>query len=215
MKIFIGSAIIKEIEWAEERGLIDGVSTNPSFLSKADRKLSEVVNDIFKLIKDRPVGIEAVSQEIDDIIEEARGISKIAKNVVVKIPLTDQGLIAIRKLAEKGIKTDATLVFTPAQALLAARAGATFVSIFVGGLNDAGNKGMEVVKEVVRIFQNYDMPTMVRASAIRNVREVEEAALAGADAATVPFKVLVQMFRHDLTDAGIRKYQTDWEKVPK
>lgn len=215
MKIFIGSAIIKEIEWAEERGLIDGVSTNPSFLCRADRKLSEVVNNIFKLIKDRPVGIEAISQETDDIIEEARGISKIAKNVVVKIPLTDQGLIAIRKLVGKGITTDATLVFTPAQALLAARAGATFVSIFVGRLNDAGKKGMDVVKETVQIFQNYDMPTLVRASSIRNVREVEEAALAGADAATVPFRVLVQMFRHDLTDAGIKKYQTDWEKVPK
>jgi len=215
MKIFIDTAIMKEIEWAEERGLIDGVTTNPTLLNKTDRKLAEVVHDILHLIKDRPVSIEAVSQEADELVREAKEISKLAKNVVIKVPMTDEGLKAARKLKAKGIHINVTLVFSASQALLAARAGATFVSIFVGRLDDAKQKGMDVVKETVQMFKNYDIPTNVIVASVRNVRHVEEAALAGADVATVPFKVLVQMYRHELTDKGIKKFLEDWEKIPK
>jgi len=215
MKIFIDTAIMKEIEWAEERGLVDGVTTNPTLLNKTDRKLAEVIHDIIRLIKDRPVSIEAVSKEADELVREAKEISKLAKNVVIKVPMTDEGLMAVRKLKAKGIHSNVTLVFSAAQALLAARAGATFVSIFVGRLDDAKQKGMEVVKETVQMFKNYDIPTNVIVASVRNVRHVEQAALAGADVATVPFKVLVQMYRHELTDKGIRKFLEDWEKIPK
>jgi transaldolase len=215
MKIFIDTAIMKEIEWAEERGLVDGVTTNPTLLNKTDRKLAEVIHDIIRLIKDRPVSIEAVSKEADELVREAKEISKLAKNVVIKVPMTDEGLMAVRKLKAKGIHSNVTLVFSAAQALLAARAGATFVSIFVGRLDDAKQKGMEVVKETVQMFKNYDVPTNVIVASVRNVRHVEQAALAGADVATVPFKVLVQMYRHELTDKGIKKFLEDWEKIPK
>ncbi len=215
MKIFIDTAIMKEIEWAEERGLVDGVTTNPTLLNKTDRKLAEVIHDIIRLIKDRPVSIEAVSQEVDELVREAKEISKLAKNVVIKIPMSDEGLMAVRKLKAKGIHSNVTLVFSAAQALLAARAGATFVSIFVGRLDDAKQRGMEVVKETVQMFKNYDIPTNVIVASVRSVRHVEEAALAGADVVTVPFKVLVQMYRHELTDKGIKKFLEDWEKIPK
>jgi len=214
MRLFIDTAILKEIEWAEERGLIDGVTTNPTLLSKTDRKLGEVVHDILRIIKDRPVSLEAVSKTADDIVEEARGVAKVAKNVVVKVPMTDEGLIAVRRLEPK-IHTNVTLVFSAAQALLAARAGASFVSIFVGRLDDAGSKGMDVVRETAQIFRQYNLKTFIIVASVRNVRHVEEAALAGADIATVPFKVLVQMYRHDLTDKGIEQFLEDWEKVPK
>ncbi len=215
MKIFIDTAIIKEIEWAEERDLLDGLTTNPTLINKTDRKLSEVVNDILKIIKDRPVSIEAVSQNADEIIEEAKEIAKLAKNVVVKIPMTDEGMIAVRALAVKGIKTNVTLVFSPAQALLAARAGATFVSIFLGRLDDIKKSGIEVVKETVEIFKKYNIEALVLAASIRNVRHIEECALAGTDVITIPFKLLVQMYRHELTDKGIKKFLEDWDKIPK
>lgn len=215
MKIFIDTAIIKEIEWAEERGLLDGITTNPSLLSRADRKLGEVINDILKLIKDRPVSIELVSQNVDEIIEEARTVSKLAKNVVVKVPMTDEGMMAVQHLEKKGIHTNVTLVFSAAQALLAAKAGATFISIFMGRLDDIKQSGIEVVRESVQIMRQYEFQSNILAASIRSVRHVEECALAGADVATIPFKVLVQMYRHDLTDKGIKKFLEDWEKVPK
>ena len=215
MKIFIDTAIIKEIEWAEERDLLDGLTTNPTLLNNTDRKLSDVVNDILKIIRDRPVSIEAVSQNADEIIEEAKEIAKLAKNVVVKIPMTDEGMMAVRALSAKGIKTNVTLVFSAAQALLAARAGATFVSIFLGRLDDIKKSGIDVVKETVEIFGKYNIETAVLAASVRSVRHVEECALAGVDAATIPFKLLVQMYRHELTDKGIKKFLEDWEKIPK
>jgi len=215
MKIFIDTAIVKEVEWAEERHLIDGVTTDPTLLNKTDRKLSEVIHDILSLVKDRPVNIEAVSQETDELVREGKEISKLAKNVVIRIPMTDEGLKATRILKAKGIHVNITLVFNPAQALLAARAGATFVSVFVGRLDDAKQKGMEVIKETVQVYKNYDIPTNVMAASVRSVRHVEEAALAGADIVSVPFNTLVQMYRHDLTDKGVKKYQDDWEKIPK
>ncbi|MDD5040248.1 MAG: transaldolase family protein [Patescibacteria group bacterium] len=215
MKLFIDSAIIKEIEWARDRGLLDGVSTDPTLLSNADRKLADVVRDILNLVKDKPVAIEAVSQNADDIIEEANGISKLAKNIVVKIPVTDDGLRAIRQLARKGVQTNATLVCTASQALLAARSGATYVSIFVGRLDETKEDGIQVVRDTVEVFRKYEYPASVVVSSVRNPEHVIEGALAGADAAAVPFKVLVQMVRHDLTDKGIQKFLADWEKVPK
>ncbi|XOU94974.1 MAG: fructose-6-phosphate aldolase [Candidatus Kerfeldbacteria bacterium] len=215
MKIFIDTAIIKEIEWAEERDLLDGLTTNPTLLNKTDRKLSEVVNDILRIIKDRPVSIEAVSQNADEIIEEAKEIAKLAKNVVVKIPMTDEGMIAVRALTTKGIKTNVTLVFSAAQAMLAARAGATFVSIFLGRLDDSKKSGIEVVKQTVEIFKKYNIETSVLAASIRSVKHIEECALTGTDAITIPFKLLVQMYRHELTDKGIKKFLEDWDKIPK
>ncbi|MFH1207839.1 MAG: fructose-6-phosphate aldolase [Patescibacteria group bacterium] len=215
MKIFIDTAIIKEIEWAVERGLVDGVTTNPTLLAKADRKLGEVVHDILTLVKDRPVSIEAVSQNTDEMVNESKAIAKLSKNVVVKIPMTDEGLQAVAQLEAKGIHTNVTLVFTAAQALLAARAGATMVSLFVGRLDDTGVKGMDVVQETVQIFKNYNIRSNVLVASIRSVRHVEEAALAGADIVTVPFKILAQMYRHDLTDKGVKKFYQDWENIPK
>jgi len=217
MKLFIDTAIMKEIEWAQERDLIDGVTTNPTLLNKADRKLGEVVQDILQLIKDRPVSLELISQNADDMIEEAKQVSKLAKNVFVKVPMTDEGMIAVPQLEAKGIHTNVTLVFSVAQALLAARAGATFISIFIGRLDDLGKEGdgMAVVRETVQVFRNYDIESRVLVASVRNVRHVEEAALAGADIATVPFKVLVQIYRHELTDKGIKKFLEDWGKVPK
>ncbi|MFA6098377.1 MAG: fructose-6-phosphate aldolase [Patescibacteria group bacterium] len=215
MKLFIDSAILKEIEWAEERGLIDGVTTNPTLLNKSDRKLGEVVHDILELIKDKPVSIELVSVNADEMVEEAKTVSKLAKNVVVKVPMTDEGLNAVRILEARGIRTNVTLVFSPAQAILAARAGATFISIFMGRLDDTGKSGIDVVKETVQIFKTYEIKSYILAASVRNVRHVEECALAGADIATIPFNVIVQMFRHDLTDKGIKKFLDDWEKIPK
>lgn len=215
MKIFIDTAILKEIEWAEERGLIDGVTTNPSLLTKADRKLGEVVRDILGIVRDRPVSIEAVSKNADDIIEEGREISKLAKNVVVKIPMTDEGMMAVRALSAKGIKTDVTLVFRTSQALLAARAGATYVSVFDGRLDNIGDEAMDVIRETAQVFKNYEFATELLVASIRDVKQVEASAAAGVDVVTVPFKVLVQMYRHVLTDKGLNKFLEDWEKIPK
>lgn len=220
MKLFIDSAILKEIEWANDRGLIDGVTTNPTLLNSADRKLNEVIHDILALIKDRPVCIELVSKTYDDLVSEGRAVAKLAKNVIVKVPMTDEGLMAVQFLESKGIHTNVTLVFSPAQALLAAKAGATFISIFVGRLKDAGQDGIAVVRETVRMLKRYSLPSMVLAASMRSVRDVEEVAqgeadLPGADIATVPFKILAQMYRHELTDKGIKKFEEDWEKIPK
>jgi transaldolase len=215
MRLFIDTAILKEIEWVEERGLIDGVTTNPTLLSNTDRKLGEVVHDILEIITDRPVNLEVVSKTTEDMVEEATGIRKVAKNIVVKIPMNDEGLKAVSILESKGIHCNVTLVFTPAQVLLAARAGASFISIFVGRLDDAKQDGMGVVRESVQILKTYNLKSFVIVASVRNVRHVEESALAGADICTVPFKVLVQMYRHELTDKGIAKFLADWEKVPK
>lgn len=215
MKLFIDTAIIQEIDWAEQRGLIDGVTTNPTLLNKTEQKLGEVVKAILHLIKDRPVSLEAVSQRPNDIIKESKRLSELGKNVVVKIPLTDEGMMAVTRLKKEGIPTNVTLVFSPAQALLAARAGARYVSIFVGRLDDVGQKGMDVVEETVKVFKNYNIATEIIVASIRSVRHVEEAALAGADIATVPYKVLKQMYQHELTNKGMVKFLEDWKKVPK
>lgn len=215
MRLFIDTAILKEIEWAQERGLIDGVTTNPTLLSKTDRKLGEVVRDILRLVKGQPVSLEVVSQTAAEMVEEAKTIAKLGKHAIIKVPMTDQGMIAVQHLESKGIRTNVTLVFNPAQALLAARAGATFISIFIGRLDDAGKSGIGVIKETVQIMKNYSLKSYILAASIRSVRHVEEAALAGADVATVPFKVLEQMYQHDLTTKGIKKFLEDWQNIPK
>ncbi len=215
MKIFLDSAIIKEIEWCLEHGILDGITTNPSLLQRTDRKLMDVINDILDLVKDKPVSIETVTETADELIEEGKRVAKLTKNVVVKIVMTPEGMKATRVLASKGIKVNVTLIFSPSQALLAAKAGASYVSPFVGRLDDIKKDGMQVVREIVQIFKNYQVPTQVLAASMRNVRHVEEAALAGADIATCPFNVIQDLYKHELTDKGIAKFLEDWKKVPK
>lgn len=196
-------------------GLIEGVTTNPTLLAKSDRKLLEVLKDILKMVKGYPVSIEAVSQEADEMIEEAKEISKLGKNVVVKIPMTEEGMKAVPQLEQKGIRCNVTLAFTPAQALIAAKMGASYVSPFVGRLDDAKEDGMQVVREMVQIYKNYNYQTQVVVASVRNVRHVIDAALAGAHICTIPFKVLNELFKHPLTDKGIAKFLEDWESIPK
>ena len=215
MRFWIDTAIIKEIEWAMDLGVIEGVTTNPTLLAKSDRKLLEVLKDILKLVRGYPVSIEAVSQGADEMIEEAREISKLSKNVVVKIPMTEEGMKAVPQLEQKGIHCNVTLAFTPAQAIIAAKMGASFVSPFVGRLDDAKEDGMQVVREMVQIYRNYNYQTQIIVASVRNVRHVIDAALAGAHICTIPFKVLNELFKHPLTDKGIAKFLEDWESIPK
>lgn len=215
MKLYIDTTILKEIEWAEERGLIDGVTTNPTLLSKADRKLGDVVNDILETVTDRLVHIEVVSQTTDEIIEEAKTVSKLAKNVVVKIPMSDEGLLAVRELKSKGVKTNVTLVFSVAQALLAARAGTDYISLYDGKTGALAATDLDVAQQVVEMYSKSDITTEVILGGISDVTEVEKAAHMAMPGAAVPFKVLVQMYRHDLTEKGVKQFLVDWEKVPK
>lgn len=214
MKFFIDTAIIEEIKQAQEWGLVDGVTTNPSLVAKSGRKFLEVVKEILTLVPG-PVSIEAVSKDSAGMIQEAREISKLGKNAVVKITMTEEGMKAVRVLETEGIKTNVTLVFSPNQALLAAKAGASYASPFIGRLDDIGQDGMKVVEETLKIFQNYNLKTQVIVASVRNVDHVKRAALMGAPIATVPFKVLQELFKHELTDKGIEKFLADWEKVPK
>lgn len=219
MKFWIDTAIIKEIEWAMDLGLIEGVTTNPTLLAKSDRKLMDVVGDILELTKGMPVSIEAVSQKAEEMIEEAKEIAKLGKAVVVKIPMTEEGMKAVAHLEQKGIHCNVTLAFTPAQAIIAAKMGASYISPFVGRLDDAKEDGIQVVREMVQIYKTYNYQTQIVVASVRNVRHVIEAALAGpetgADICTVPFKVLQELFKHPLTDKGIAKFLEDWEKIPK
>lgn len=215
MKLFIDTANINEIKEAYSWGIICGVTTNPSLIAKEGRDFKEVVNEICSIV-DGPISAEVISLKAEGMIEEARDLAKIHKNVVIKIPMTAEGLKAVSVLSKEGIKTNVTLIFSAAQALLAAKAGATYVSPFVGRLDDIGQNGIELIKEIVQIFKNYpDIKTEIIAASIRHPIHVIEAAKAGADIATVPFKVLEQMTKHALTDVGIERFLKDWEKVPK
>ncbi|WAM30484.1 fructose-6-phosphate aldolase [Caldicellulosiruptor naganoensis] len=215
MKLFIDTANINEIKEAYSWGIICGVTTNPSLIAKEGRDFKEVVNEICSIV-DGPISAEVISLKAEDMIEEARDLAKIHKNIVIKIPMTAEGLKAVSVLSKEGIKTNVTLIFSAAQALLAAKAGATYVSPFVGRLDDIGQNGIELIKEIVQIFRNYpDIKTEIIAASIRHPIHVIEAAKAGADIATVPFKVLEQMTKHALTDVGIERFLKDWEKVPK
>ncbi len=214
IKIFIDTANIEEIKSAYELGVISGVTTNPSLIAKEGRDFAQVVKEITAIV-DGPVSAEAVSVNAPDMIEEARQLAAIHPNVVVKLPMTGEGLKAVKTLSAEGIKTNVTLVFSANQALLAALAGATYVSPFVGRLDDVGQEGMELIQDIMTIYENYGFATEVIAASIRNPLHVTQAALYGADIATIPYGVIIQMLKHPLTDKGIEKFLADWEKVPK
>lgn len=214
MKLFIDTADINEIKEANAMGVIDGVTTNPSLVAKTGRDFKSVVQDIIKEI-DGPISLETTSLKADGMVEEAIKLSDIARQVVVKIPNTVEGLKAMKRCKEKGIKTNATLCFSPSQALLAAKAGATYISPFVGRLDDITHVGMDIIRDIVCIYENYGFETEVLVASIRNPLHVREAALLGADVATVPFAVIQQLMKHPLTDIGLDKFLKDWEKVPR
>jgi len=214
VKIFIDTADINEIREANKIGIIDGVTTNPTLIAKTGRRFEEVVQDIVKEVNG-PISVEVVSLEAPGMIEEAKRLAKIHENITIKIPMTTEGLKAVKVLSSEGIKTNVTLVFTPIQALLAAKAGATFVSPFVGRLDDINQDGFELVEQIVEIYNNYDFTTEVIAASIRNPVHVLRAALCGCHIATIPYSTIMQLAKHPLTDAGIKKFLEDWQKVPR
>ena len=214
MKFFIDTADIKEIREAAAMGLVDGVTTNPSLVAKTGRKFREVLLEICDLVKG-PVSAEVVGTKYDAIMAEARELAALRPNIVVKIPLIPEGLKAVRSCADEGIKTNVTLCFSATQALLAAKAGAAYISPFVGRLDDVSTNGMQLISEIVQIYENYDFATEVLVASVRHPMHVQEAALIGAHVATCPLSVLLQLSKHPLTDAGLAKFLADWEKVPK
>ncbi len=214
MKFFIDTANVEEIKTAGEWGLMDGVTTNPSLIAKEKRPFKDMVREICRLV-DGPVSIEAVSMDAEGIVTEARSLSSISANVVVKAPMTLQGLKAVKELSGEGIKTNVTLVFSAVQALMAAKAGATYVSPFVGRLDDISHDGMGLVEQILDIYGNYGFSTEVIVASVRHPLHVLDAARMGAHIATIPFKVLEQLSKHPLTDIGIDRFLKDWEKVPR
>jgi len=210
MKLFIDTANIDEIKEINSWGVICGVTTNPSLIAKEGRDFKEVIKEITDIV-DGPVSAEVISLESSGMIEEARELSKIHKNIIVKIPMTKEGLKAVNVLSHEGIKTNVTLVFSPAQALLATRAGAAYVSPFVGRMDDIGNEGMNIIEDIVEIYNNYDIQTEIIAASIRHPIHVIEAAKMGANIATIPYKVFGQMVAHPMTDLGIERFLKDWE----
>ena len=211
MKIFIDTANIDEIREANAWGIIDGVTTNPSLIAKEGRNLQDVINEICSIV-DGPISAEVISLESDKMVEEAMELVKLHKNIVIKIPMCIEGLKAVKLLNEKGIKTNVTLIFSSQQALLAAKSGATYVSPFVGRLDDIGARGVELISEISTIFKVHDIKTEIIAASIRNPIHVSECAIEGSDIATIPFKVLEQMAKHPLTDIGIEKFLSDYNK---
>lgn len=215
MKIFIDTANPEEIRKAYEMGVIDGVTTNPTLISKEGRPFESLIREICGIIQGLPISLEVIGLKAEEMIEEAQRLSKMGSNIVVKIPMTSEGLKAIKILVGQGIKTNTTLVFSPTQALLAAKAGTTYVSPFIGRLDDISQRGMELVEQIVTIFENYQFESEVIVSSIRHPVHVLEAALIGADVATIPFKVIEQLVRHPLTDIGIERFLSDWRRIPK
>lgn len=214
MKIFIDSADINEIREANSLGVVDGVTTNPSLVAKTGKDFSTVIAEIVAEV-DGPISAEVISTDRDGMLAEARQLAKIHKNIVVKIPMTADGLRAVKILTAEEIRTNVTLVFSPNQALLAAKAGATYISPFVGRLDDISHYGMEIVSPILDIFGNYGYDTEVIVASIRNPLHVLDSARMGADVATIPLSVINQLVRHPLTDIGIERFLKDWEKVPK
>lgn len=214
MKIFIDTAKIEEIKEAASWGILDGVTTNPTLMCKTAKTFDELAQEIIRIV-DGPISLEAIAQDTEGIIKEARQLSKIHKNVVVKIPITKEGIAAINVLAKEGVKTNVTLVFSPTQALLAAKAGATYISPFVGRLDDISQDGMDLVEDILTIFKNYSIKTEIIVASVRHPIHVVRAALLGAHIATCPFTVLESLFKHPLTDIGIKRFIDDWSKIPK
>jgi transaldolase len=214
MKFFIDTADVKEIREAHALGLVDGVTTNPSLIAKSGRKFKDVIKEIVSIV-DGPISAEVISLDAPGMIKEGKELAKIHKNIVVKLPMTPEGLKACKALTDKGIKTNVTLIFTSMQALLAAKAGATYVSPFVGRLDDISQDGMGIIDEIRTIFDNYGYMAEIIVASVRNPIHVLNSALIGADVATIPYSVMIQLAKHPLTDAGIEKFLKDWENVPK
>jgi len=214
MKLFIDTANVEEIRKANDMGVICGVTTNPSLIAKEGRVFGEVVREIASIV-DGPISAEVISLDSEGMIREAVELAKIHKNIVIKIPMTVEGLKAVKVLSRENIKTNVTLIFSAGQALLAAKAGASYVSPFVGRLDDIGNDGMTIIKEIVDIFWNYEIDTEIIAASIRHPMHVIEAAKLGCHIATIPYKVIVQLAKHPLTDKGIDQFLKDWDTVPK
>ncbi len=213
MKFFLDTADIDQIRKANEWGILDGVTTNPTLISKTGKPFMEVVKEILKEV-DGPVSLETVSLDAEGMIKEGRMLAELGENVVVKIPMTPEGMKAVQVLESEGIPTNVTLVFSPAQALIAAKAGASYVSPFVGRVDDVSGEGMKLIREVKEIFTNYEIDTQIIVASVRHPMHVVEAALIGADICTMPFSVMEKLFKHPLTDKGIELFLRDWEKVP-
>ena len=219
MKIFVDTADLDEIRELASWGIIDGVTTNPTLVAKSGRSFKEVIDEIFDIV-DGPISLEAMSELAEDMVKEAKDIIstipiKHRKNITIKIPMTPEGLKAVKVLNKQGIQTNVTLIFSANQALLAAKAGATFVSPFIGRLDDIGQEGMEIIEEIMDIFTNYDIDTQVIVASIRHPIHVIQAALLGAHIATIPPGVIRKMVKHSLTDVGIERFVKDWKKVKK
>lgn len=214
MKLFIDSANIDEIKDINSWGVICGVTTNPSLIAKEGRVFEEVVEEITSIV-DGPISAEVISLKSEGMVEEGRELAKIHPNIIIKVPMTMEGLKAVKIFKSEGIKTNVTLIFSPTQALLAARAGATYVSPFVGRLDDIGSDGMYLVEDIVEIFQMHDISCEIIAASIRHPIHVTNSAKAGADIATIPYKVFMQMLNHPLTDSGIENFLKDWEGINK
>ncbi|MBI4055237.1 MAG: fructose-6-phosphate aldolase [Elusimicrobia bacterium] len=214
MKFFLDTAMIDEIKQAKAWGFLDGVTTNPSLAAKTGRPFKTVAQEILKTAAPLPVSLEVVATDVEGMLEQARELYSWGKNVVAKIPMTEAGMQALNILKKEEIPVNVTLVFSANQALLAAKAGATYVSPFIGRLDDVGEEGMRLIEDAVRIYKNYGFSTQVLVASIRHPMHIVEACRIGADVATMPFSVLRQLFKHPLTDAGLKKFLADWEKVP-
>jgi transaldolase len=212
MKFFIDTANINEIKEAAALGILDGVTTNPSLVSKEGKDFRKLLDEILAIV-DGPVSAEVISTDYDGILNEAHDLAKIHKNIVVKVPLIKEGLKAVRILSNENIKTNVTLCFSASQALLAAKAGATYISPFVGRLDDISTNGMDLIAQIVQIYKNYDYKTQVLVASIRHPLHLVEAALMGADVSTMPFSVIDKLFNHPLTDLGLEKFLSDWKKT--
>lgn len=213
MQFFLDTGMVDEIKQALDWGILDGVTTNPSLIAKTGRPFMEVVKEILKLV-DGPVSVEIVAKDAKGMVEQGKMLADLGDNVVVKIPMTPEGMRAVQELESEGIPTNVTLVFSPMQALIAGKAGASFVSPFVGRVDDVSGDGMKIIKDIVQIFNNYEIDTQIIVASVRHPMHVLEAALIGADICTMPFDVMKKLFQHPLTDKGIELFLKDWEKVP-
>ncbi|HET6466089.1 MAG TPA: fructose-6-phosphate aldolase [Nitrospiria bacterium] len=214
MKFFLDTANVKEIQEAADMGVLDGVTTNPSLVSKEGRPFRTILEEICRIVNG-PISAEVVSIDMDGMLKEGRELAKIHKNIVVKLPTILEGLKACKRLTGEGTRVNMTLAFSPSQALLAAKAGATFISPFIGRLDDVSQSGMEIIRQIKTIYGNYGYKTEILAASIRHPMHIVEAALAGADVATMPFSVIQQLVKHPLTDVGLKKFLSDWERVPR
>ncbi len=212
MKFFIDTANIEQIREAASYGLLDGVTTNPSLVAKEGKNFNELLVEICKIV-DGPISAEVVSTDYDGMMKEARELKKIHRNIVIKVPLIKEGIKAVKSLTEEDIKTNVTLCFSPSQALLAAKAGATYISPFVGRLDDISHNGMDLIKQIVQIYKNYNYKTEVLVASVRHPLHLVDAALMGAHVATMPFDVIEKLFKHPLTDLGLEKFLADWKKL--